>query len=83
MTLTDEMIADKYVVMIASLVTTTGFSKQLDGVIATDKYGGHRHYFEGCLNGETKLTTESLAAAIRWYNEQGRRRNEESKTVPS
>lgn len=71
MTLTDEMIADKYVVMIASLVTTIGFSKQLDGVIAIDKYGGHRHYFEGCLNGEAKLTTESLAAAVRWYNMQG------------
>lgn len=28
MTLTDEMVADKYVVVIASLVTTIGFSKQ-------------------------------------------------------
>ena len=70
MTLTDEMVAGEHRALVASLCGR-GISKRICAVVSIDKCGGHRHYFECGLSGHTKLTTESLAAAIRWYNKQG------------
>ena len=50
----------------------SGGGRLVHAVVEIDKYGGHRHYFECRSNGEVELTTESISAAVRWYNEGGK-----------
>lgn len=68
--LTDRDVAGKHKVLVAGH-GVPGFSKKLWAVVEIDKFGGHRHYFVCQVLDEVKLTTESLAAATRWYNKQG------------
>ena len=52
----------------ASQANSAGY-KTIDSCVKTDKYGGHRHEWVVTVNGAERLRTDSLAAAIRAYNE--------------